>query len=212
MTKKTDYVAAPSGMSGLYVEPWSKGEIYAVAADWAQASSPVLVYGKDGWTSDECGRQVADFRHNDRAALEAVIRSAIEMGGEEPDDDEVAGILDDATELMDADLAEMCEMLDRHGDRFSGNHTPDSAQDWRDNDFDADAANEWCEIGCWDAGVAAELRDAGLTAQQASDAAERLTEGLEDAAETYTDGDPIYSVCNGDTDAQEIIDAANVEE
>lgn len=90
-------IKTPSGTTGLAVEPWSKGELYAVAADWAQASSPVLVYGEDGWTSH--GRQVADFRHRARAALESIIREAISMGGDEPDDDEVDGILDDAEEI-----------------------------------------------------------------------------------------------------------------
>ena len=75
-------ITCPEGTRGLAVEPWSKGEIYAVAANWSQAGSPVMVFGEDGWTSDEHGRQVADFRHNDRAALESVIREAIEMGGD----------------------------------------------------------------------------------------------------------------------------------
>jgi hypothetical protein len=92
-------ISAPAGMSGLAVEPWSEGEVYAVAADWAQASCCVMVYGKDGWTPESHGRQVADFRHNDRAALESLIREAISMGGDKPDDDEVETILDAAEEI-----------------------------------------------------------------------------------------------------------------
>lgn len=97
----TTTINAPAGMTGLSVEPWSKGEVYAVAANWAQAGSPVLSYsGKaDGWGLDAHGRQVADFRHSPRAALESVIREAIEAGGDEPDDDEVEAILDDAAEI-----------------------------------------------------------------------------------------------------------------
>ena len=91
-------IYAPTGKSGLAVEPWGAGEVYAVAADWAQASSPVLVYGEDGWTGTQY--QVADFRHNDRAALECFIREAIEMGGDEPDDDEVKAILDAAEDIQ----------------------------------------------------------------------------------------------------------------
>lgn len=53
-------ITTPVGTYGLAVEPFGKGEIYAVAADWSQASSPVMVYGEDGWTKDECGRQVAE--------------------------------------------------------------------------------------------------------------------------------------------------------
>jgi hypothetical protein len=85
-------ITAPTGKSGLAVEPWSKGEVYAVAANWAQASDPVLSYGQRGWDIEECGRQVADFRHSARAALESVIRRAIEAGGDTPDDDEVEGL------------------------------------------------------------------------------------------------------------------------
>ena len=41
-------IEVPAGMTGLAVEPWSKGEIYAVAADWSQAICAVLSYGEDG--------------------------------------------------------------------------------------------------------------------------------------------------------------------
>lgn len=98
MTTETT-ITAPAGMYGLAVEPWCKGEVYAVAADWSQASCPVMVYGEDGWDNEGHGRQVADFRHRPRAALESIIREAIEMGGDEPDDDEVEAILDAAVEL-----------------------------------------------------------------------------------------------------------------
>ena len=102
----TTNVVCPIGTSGLAVEPWGKGEIYAVAANWAQASSPVMVYGVDGWTNDDCGRQVADFRHNDRAALKSIIERAIEAsGGDEVDDDEVEAILTEAV-TIDADASD----------------------------------------------------------------------------------------------------------
>ena len=65
----------------------------------------------------------------------------------------------------------------------------------------------------WDADTAATFRGADLTPAQVRGAAESLTDGMDDdeRSETYTDGDPIYSVCNGDTDADEIIDAATKE-
>ena len=95
-------ISAPAGMYGLAVEPWSKGEIYAVAADWAQASSPVYVYGEDGWVLQCHGMQVADIRHSPRAALKLEIREAIEQSGEEPDDsDDIEDILSDAIEIDD---------------------------------------------------------------------------------------------------------------
>ena len=94
-------LAAPAGMTGIGVDPW--GEVFAVAANWAEASSPVMVYGKKGWDLDGHGRQVADFRHSDQAALESVLREVILDGGDEPDDDQIAAILDDAVELSRED-------------------------------------------------------------------------------------------------------------
>ena len=104
----------------------------------------------------------------------------------------------------------MAEMLTSHGDCFSGNNVDDQAQDWIDHDFVCDSANDWCEAGVWDAATAAALRDAGLTPQQATAASERLVDDMDDEAREaeYTDGDPIYSACNGDTDIQLLIDAA----
>lgn len=93
-------IETPIGTTGLAVEPWSRGEIYAVAANWAQATYPVYTYSESGW--EQIGRQVADYRHRPRAALEAILRDAmIESGGGEPDDDVVCAIVDKAVEIVD---------------------------------------------------------------------------------------------------------------
>ena len=98
---KTEAITCPAGMSGLSVEPWTPGEVYAVAANWAQASAPVMSYGSDGWT--HTGRQVADYRHRPKDALRAVITEAIASSegipSEDVDEYEVGGILADATEI-----------------------------------------------------------------------------------------------------------------
>jgi hypothetical protein len=100
-------ITCPDGKSGLAVEPWSRGEIYAVSANWAQASDPVRVYGPDGWTYDEHGRQVADFRHAPADALRAQIEDAIVASGGYDSDDpeeqeaEVQAIMDLAVEIND---------------------------------------------------------------------------------------------------------------
>lgn len=109
MSKTTlSNLTCPAGKSGLAVEPWSKGEIYAVCANWAQASDPILVYGPDGWSGN--GRQVADYRHRTKDALRAIIIEAIAMSegipSDDVDDDEVDGIVDDATEISDEVEAE----------------------------------------------------------------------------------------------------------
>ena len=199
-------IAAPAGMSGLVVEPWSEGEVYGVAADWGEAACTVLVYGEDGWVGS--GRQVADFRHSEVAALKSEIREAIIAGGDQPDNEEVADIIAGAEECIDADVAEMMEMLLSHGDTYAGSCPADVAAEWIDAGFTPGLADKWCDIGCWDAGITAQLRDAGLTPEQALAAADALTDGLDDPAEVYTDGDPIYSACNRDINVQVIVDAA----
>jgi len=88
---------APDGTSGLAVEPWLKGEIYAVAADWSQAAGQVWSYGEDGWIPT--GQQVADYRHHACAALAREISEALVMSGEEDDEDEVSDIVSRAVEI-----------------------------------------------------------------------------------------------------------------
>lgn len=97
---KTLRMVAPAGMTGLAVEPWAKGEVYAVAADWAQAGSPVMVYGETGWAPDSHGRQVADFRHNAREALEAVVADAVAASGDHGGTWMAKGLCEDAVELV----------------------------------------------------------------------------------------------------------------
>ena len=88
-------------MSGLTVKPWGANEIYAVAANWAQAASPVMVWGNEysGWCCDEHGRQVADFCHKPREALNSILREAILADGDNPDDVDIKSILDSAVRI-----------------------------------------------------------------------------------------------------------------
>lgn len=177
------------------------GDEYQITADFAQASCPV--------EGDEHGRQVADFRHSPRAAMESLLREMVEMGGDDPDEsaDEINAALDAMTG-RDADLIEMSYMLDGYGERFAGNNVDEVAQDWLDNDFSASEAGEWCDVGFWDASTAAQIRDAGISATEAKAAAEALAGEYEDASDEFTDGCPIYSVCNRDTSINVLINAA----
>ena len=108
------------------------------------------------------------------------------------------------TATVDRALQDMVEILNTYGDRYSGGDAAEVAQDWADNDFTADTMVDWLDAGFWDAGTAAEVRDAGISAEAAKETAERLAEA-DDASETYTDGDPIYSCCNGDTSVDVLI-------
>lgn len=102
---------------------------------------------------------------------------------------------------------DMVAVLEAHGPAFAGNSVEDEAQDWLDQEFDAAAANAWCEIGVWDAGTAQIFRAAGKTPDEIAAAARALAEAEEDPAEVYTDGDPIYAACNNDLRPQVLIDA-----
>ncbi len=92
-------LTTPAGTYGLAIEPWSIGEIYAVAANWAEASAPVYTYGEDGW--DRNGRQVADYRHEPADALTDVLAAALLACGD--DADEAVDLVADAIEINDVD-------------------------------------------------------------------------------------------------------------
>lgn len=68
------------------------GETFEISGDFAQASSPV--HGVDG------GRQVADFRHSPAAAMRAALEDCASMGGDDPEDDEIAAEIDAAIDDM----------------------------------------------------------------------------------------------------------------
>lgn len=155
---------------------------------------------------DEEGQEVRCLStHDDQSdAIEAGREAAQERGMRLCERSKYGAV----TEIISAASIRMQAMLLGHGIRFSGNNVEDEAEVWQDHDFDADHANQWCEIGVWDAATAAEFRDAGLTPERAKAAAESLTESLDDPADKYTDGDPIYAACNGDIKANVIIEAA----
>lgn len=73
---------APDGTRGLWVAPWDPDEVYAVAAKWGNAFSPVWSYGCDGW--EPTGQQVGDWTHCPKAALAAELESALVASGDDP--------------------------------------------------------------------------------------------------------------------------------
>jgi hypothetical protein len=96
MASKTIDVTAPKGMTGLAVELWGGGVICAVAANWAEASCPLMVYEHNGWNVEGHGRQVADVGHNPWLTLASIVAETIEMGGDKADSDKLKEIVDHA--------------------------------------------------------------------------------------------------------------------
>lgn len=102
------------------------------------------------------------------------------------------------------------DILREAGSRFHGADTSAAAREWLSLDFDASGVDEWVEIGVWDPETAETLRDAGLSPADVQAGAEALIEGVDDdfCRRLYTDADPVYSTCNGDTPIDVLIGAA----
>lgn len=92
---------APRGTSGLVIEPWSPGETYGVAANWAEPSAPVYYYASEGWEPGQY--QVADFCGCAEAALQAELREALIASG---DDEDAADDLVSAAEEFPTEMEE----------------------------------------------------------------------------------------------------------
>jgi hypothetical protein len=101
-----------------------------------------------------------------------------------------------------ASVRSMVAVLNSHGKLFTGDNVVDMARGWLDYGFSPAEADEWCEIGVWEPGIAATLKNAGLTPYEVNSGAERLYEAEPEK------GCPIYSVCNGDTNISVIIEEA----
>ena len=190
-----------------------------VRCDLSEASSPVEVdwcndSGRpSGWESTQY--QCADTSHRWSGLAGLAMQIAadgvrlhedyFDCDVLDPDD----MVFDDRCQLglVDSDIVAIADVLDPYGDRMAGGDVEATAHEWRDHSFTPDEVDEWCEIGCWDPATADEFRDAGLTPAQVEAAAEKLVEGLDDPTTEYTDGCPIYSVCNHDTDSDVIVGA-----
>ena len=93
-------ITTPTGTTGLAVEPWARGEIYAVAADWRQASAPVLRLTDAGWLPT--GRQACQLGGDPRAHLAAELEAAMRASGERGDlTERAASIANEADDIDD---------------------------------------------------------------------------------------------------------------
>jgi hypothetical protein len=116
----------------------------------------------------------------------------------------------EALAIEEEELPAMIRVVYTAGERFHGDRAVEIAKEWISEGFDADEAGEWMAEGFWNPEAAAACRDAGLDSDDAAEAAKKLVEAAGDD-NPYTDGDPIYSVCNDDTPVSVLIDAAKAE-
>ena len=195
------------------------GQFCMVRCELAQASAPVVVDwcnngGRpSGWESTQY--QAADCRQSTDGLIDvgmAIAAQGVEVSHEEFGC-EIVHVDDMSFDdrvtlgLVGWDIIAIADVLDPYGEKMAGGDVEATAHEWRGHEFTADEVDEWCEIGCWDPATADEFRDAGLTPAQVKEAAAKLVEGLDDPTTEYTDGCPIYSVCNHDTDSDVIVDA-----
>ena len=108
---------------------------------------------------------------------------------------------------LSAQIGRVKSVLISHGDCCSGSECNLTffARQWVDRGFDAIDVDSWCSVNVWDAQAAKTWSIAGLTPDDVEAAAELLIENH--GKDSYTDGCPIYSCCNGDTDLDVMIDA-----
>lgn len=108
---------------------------------------------------------------------------------------------------LTAKIGRVKSALLSYGDRYSGGcqNATHEARQWVDRGFDGDDVVAWCEANVWDAQAASAWAVAGLTPDDVTAAAALLIENH--GTDSYTDGCPIYSCCNGDTDLDVIVDA-----
>jgi hypothetical protein len=76
------------------------GTAIEFTADFSQASCPIH--------GDPHGRQVADFRHWPREAMQCLLQEFAMSCGADPEDEEVAYLIDDAVDDMTEEDSQNC--------------------------------------------------------------------------------------------------------
>lgn len=138
-TRASGYCGLENKMTTYTVEIW--GQAYSVRADFANASSQIEFYHPNcGWTNQ--GRQVADFSHSSRDALEWWITND-ETDYDQEEVNEALDAVDITSELVD-DIIEK----KRDTDGFLWLHDSGDCILWPDsdaaeNDDGSEAIERW---------------------------------------------------------------------
>lgn len=94
--------------------------------------------------------------------------------------------------------------IDGNGECYSGRRAGEMAEEWDANGL-TDEAPDWMQAKFWDPASARRVKNLGLTPERARELADEMLSGVEDPDTLYTDGDPIYAICNNDLDAEALV-------
>lgn len=172
-------------------------------AHWGEQATPAEISEAQSVESDAIEDGYLYRRSYDQSDMTMEITRSVVDDDSEPQNGILPETVGDDEEMLPEALGEMIRVVCRHGDAYTGGVARDAAQGWIDAGFSASDADEWMDAGWWDCDRAASARDIGLTPDQTIERSQALIDAcgdnIEDAAHHYTDGDPIYSICNGDT-------------
>ena len=106
-------------------------------------------------------------------------------------------------------IAELAVVLRSYGEMFTGGHAPEKiAEEWYEEGItDADECGAWCAVYVWNPSVAGALSNAGITPQRLAEIEATMIESVNEPYDTWTDGSPVYAICNDDLSVYDIIDA-----
>ncbi len=180
-------------------------------------------------SSDNSNEQIADVfpigavvinheRYGERAefdSLESATEAIRDMG------DEFAAVtltvrgdnvVDDRGDVVGSaytqDTKAIRDVLVGHGETFTGgiDKAYDVAEEWSYHNFAADQVDDWCRVNVWDADIAAEFREAGLSPAKVAAIADVMVDASSDPDAEFTNSCPIYAACNGDIDTSRFVE------
>jgi len=90
-------LTAPTGQEHIMktiISTLLYGDVFSIRANWAEASSQIERDTEDGW--EATGNQVADFSHDEQAAMRYELINSVRAGGDDPDDPRIADEIEEA--------------------------------------------------------------------------------------------------------------------
>jgi hypothetical protein len=107
-------------------------------------------------------------------------------------------------------VTDIAEILRAYGELFHGGDPDEVAAEWVEAGItDLDAVDGWCAANVWEPRVAAALRAEGVDHELLCDISAKMTRGMsaDERRDRWTEGCPIYALCNGDISVDDLIAA-----